>query len=134
MKSHIDALREIVQSGTREFTTLFLENSVREVDIGIYEHEIGAPQRISFDIHVFIGGASKPQEDEIDMVLDYEYLSSSIDRAIFSQRSALMETLASELLDEIMAPGEIIAATVSLKKLDVEGIDGQLGCSMTRIS
>ena len=73
MNSHIDALREIVQSGTGEFTTLFLENSVRDVDIGIYEHEIGDPQRISFDIHVVIGGASKPEEDEIDMVLDYEY-------------------------------------------------------------
>ncbi len=133
MKSHIDVLTELVRLGTREFTTLFLENSVREVDIGVHEHEIGDPQRICFDVHVVIDGASKPEEDEIDMVLDYEYLSSSIDRTISARRSALMETLASELLDEIMAPGEIIAATVSLKKLDVEGIDGQLGCSMTRI-
>ena len=78
-------------------------------------------------------GASKPKEDQIDMVLDYEFLSSSIDRVVSRRRSALMETLASELLNEIMSPGEIVAATVSLKKLEVVGIDGELGCSMTRI-
>ncbi|MBK70178.1 MAG: hypothetical protein CMB53_02110 [Euryarchaeota archaeon] len=133
MGSHIEALREIVGSRSKEITTLFLENSVREIDIGVHEHEIGSPQRISFDLYVIIEGASKPKEDQIDMVLDYEFLSSSIDRVASRKRSALMETLASELLDEIMSPGEIVAATVSLKKLDVVGIDGELGCSMTRI-
>ena len=76
---------------------------------------------------------SKPEEDQIDMVLDYEFLSSSIDRVATRGRNALLETLASELLDEIMSPAEIAAATVSIKKLDIAGIEGELGCSMTRI-
>ncbi len=133
MNSHIEALRELVRSGSKEFTTLFLENSVRDVDIGVHEHEIGNPQKISFDMYVIMDGASKPKEDQIDMVLDYEFLSSSIDRVVSRRRSALMETLASELLNEIMSPGEVVAATVSMKKLEVVDIDGELGCSMTRI-
>ncbi len=133
MSSYVELLRDLAKSGANDFTTLFLENSVREVDIGVHEHEIGNPQRISFDLYVIIEGASKPEEDQIDMVLDYEFLSSSIDRVVSRERSALLETLASGLLDEVMSPGEVVAATVSIKKLDVAGIDGELGCSMTRI-
>ena len=99
MNSHTEALRELVRSGSKEVTTLFLENSVREGDIGVHEHEIGNPQKISFDLYVIMDGASKPKEDQIDMVLDYEFLSSSIDRVVSRRRSALMETLASELLN-----------------------------------
>ena len=133
MISYAEVLREMAKSGTNEFTTLFLENSVRELDIGVHDHEIGNPQRVSFDLYVILEGASKPEEDQIDMVLDYEFLSSSIDRVATRGRNALLETLASELLDEIMSPAEIAAATVSIKKLDIAGIEGELGCSMTRI-
>ena len=133
MSSYVELLRDLAKSGANDFTTLFLENSVREVDIGVHEHEIGNPQRISFDLYVIIEGASKPEEDQIDMVLDYEFLSSSIDRVVSRERSALLEPLASGLLDEVMSPGEVVAATVSIKKLDVAVIDGELRCSMTRI-
>jgi hypothetical protein len=49
------------------------------------------------------------------------------------ERSALLETISTRILDEVMAPVEIAAASVSATKLDVLEDDGRLGCTMTRV-
>ena len=74
-----------------------------------------------------------PQGDEISEVLDYEYLISALEETLNLQRASLLETLANRLLDRILKPSSVEAATVVITKLDVLGGDGQLGCSITRI-
>ena len=118
---------------TQGVTTLFLENVVREVDIGVHDHEWGAPQRLQFDIYVMLSGVSEPSADEIGEVLDYEYLISALDETLEMNRAALLETLANRLLDRILEPNSAEGASVILTKLDVLEGDGQLGCSMTRL-
>jgi|TARA_B100001013_G_scaffold132475_1_gene77459 dihydroneopterin aldolase len=113
-------------------SSLFMEGVVREVDVGIHPHEIGSPQRIKFDIHVILEDA-ETGADSIDEVLDYEYLIASLDRVLEMKRSALLETISTRILDEVMAPVEVAAATVSATKLDVLEDDGRLGCTMTRV-
>jgi len=113
-------------------SSLFMEGIVREVDVGIHPHEIGSPQRIKFDIHVILEDA-ETGADSIDEVLDYEYLIASLDRVLEMKRSALLETISTRILDEVMAPVEVAAATVSATKLDVLEDDGRLGCTMTRV-
>ena len=44
MSGHSEALMQLMAQ-TQGATTLFLENVVREVDIGVHDHEVGAPQR-----------------------------------------------------------------------------------------
>ncbi len=80
-----------------------------------------------------LSGDSTPQGDEISEVLDYEYLISALDETLNLQRASLLETLANRLLDRILKPRSVEAATVVITKLDVLGGDGQLGCSITRI-
>jgi len=113
-------------------SSLFMEGVVREVDVGIHPHEIGSPQRIKFDIHVILEDA-ETGADSIDEVLDYEYLIASLDRVLEMKRSALLETISTRILDEVMAPVEVAAATVSATKLDVLEDDGRLGCTLTRV-
>ena len=118
---------------TQGVTTLFLENVVREVDIGVHDHELGAPQRLQFDIYVMLSGVSEPSADEIGEVLNYEYLISALDETLQMNRAALLETLANRLLDRVLEPNSAEGASVILTKLDVLEGDGQLGCSMTRL-
>jgi dihydroneopterin aldolase len=118
---------------TQGVTTLFLENVVREVDIGVHDHELGAPQRLRFDIYVMLSGVSEPSADEIGEVLNYEYLISALDETLQMNRAALLETLANRLLDRVLEPNSAEGASVILTKLDVLEGDGQLGCSMTRL-
>jgi dihydroneopterin aldolase len=131
MTSHSEALIRILKSSNAA-SSLFMEGVVREVDVGIHLHEIGSPQRIIFDIHVILED-SKTGTDSIDEVLDYEYLIASLDRVLEMERPALLETISTRILDEVMAPVEVAAASVSATKLDVLEDDGRLGCTMTRV-
>ena len=132
MSGHTEALRQLM-SQSQGVTTLFLENVVRDVDIGVHAHEIGAPQRCRFEIYVMLAGAAEPSADVIDEVLNYEYLIRALDDTLAEDRAALLETLANRLLDRILLPAVVEGASVIITKLDVlEGV-GQLGCSMTRM-
>ena len=131
MTSHSEALIQMLKSA-KAASSLFMEGVVREVDVGIHPHEIGSPQRIKFNIHVILEDA-ETGTDSIDEVLDYEYLIASLDRVLEMKRSALLETISTRILDEVMAPVEVAAATVSATKLDVLEDDGRLGCTMTRV-
>ena len=62
-----------------------------QLDIGAHDFEKGVKQPIRFDVEVMLEGAESPTRDEINEVLDYEYLQSSIESAI-SKRHSLLET------------------------------------------
>jgi dihydroneopterin aldolase len=132
MTSHTDAIAHLLSS-SQGLTTLFLEEIIRDVDIGVHDHEIGNPQRVRFDIYVLIPDIQNPENDSIDEVLNYEYLIDSLEQVLCLGRFSLLETLANNVLDKILMPNCVEAASVVLTKLDVLDGDGQLGCSMTRI-
>ena len=132
MTSHKDAITSLLSS-YKGVTTLFLEDIVRDVDIGVHDHEIGNPQRVRFDIYVLISGVKNPENDIIGDVLNYEYLLDTLEKIISGVRYSLLESLANKILDSILEPQSVVAASVVITKLDVLEGDGRLGCSMTRI-
>ena len=131
MTSLTDAITNVLSS-YQGVTTLFLEDIIRSVDIGIHDYEIGNPQRVRFDIYVLITGVDVPENDIIDDVLNYEYLLNSLEKVISRGRFSLLESLANNLLDLILEPESVEVASVVMTKLDVLEGDGSLGCSMTR--
>ena len=131
MTSLTDAITNILSS-YQGVTTLFLEDIVRGVDIGIHDYEIGNPQRVRFDIYVLISGVEDPENDIIEDVLNYEYLLNSLEKVLLKNRFSLLESLANNLLDLILQPESVESASVVITKLDVLEGDGRLGCSMTR--
>ena len=133
MESEISAIQSFFENSNNGITCLFLAGGVREMDIGIHEHEIGSMQDIRFDVHVWLEGTEAPTSDTIESVLDYEYLHAAIERTTKGDRTGLLETMASRLLDEVLCPPEAAAASVRLTKLNVKGFDGKFGCSMSRI-
>lgn len=131
MTSLTDAITNILSS-YQGVTTLFLEDIVRSVDIGVHDYEIGNPQRVRFDIYVLISGVEDPENDIIEDVLNYEYLLNSLEKVLLKNRFSLLESLANNLLDSILQPESVESATVVITKLDVLEGDGRLGCSITR--
>ena len=131
MTSLTDAITNILSS-YQGVTTLFLEDIVRSVDIGVHDYEIGNLQRVRFDIYVLISGVEDPENDIIGDVLNYEYLLNSLEKVLLKHRFSLLESLANNLLDSILQPESVESATVVITKLDVLEGDGRLGCSMTR--
>tara|TARA_B100001113_G_scaffold187338_1_gene153412 strand:+ start:1256 stop:1660 length:405 start_codon:yes stop_codon:yes gene_type:complete len=117
--------------GLRDWGTIRLEKLIRQIDVGVHDHEKGITQPVQFDIEVLV--QSPKGGDSIDNVLDYEYLEQSVNNAISESRAELQETLAGRILDSVMLPEAALAATVSLTKLDVIGFDSQLGCTLVRL-
>ena len=132
MTSHKDAITNLLSS-YNGVTTLFLEDVVRDVDIGVHDFEIGNPQKVRFDIYVMLSDILNPNNDDLNEVLNYEYLIHSLDEVLSIGRFSLLETLANRLLEEISAPTIVKAASVVITKLDILDGDGRLGCSMTKI-
>ena len=132
MTSHKDAITNLLSS-YNGVTTLFLEDVVRDVDIGVHDFEIGNPQKVRFDIYVMLSDILNPNNDDLNEVLNYEYLIDSLDDVLSIGRFSLLETLANRLLEEISAPTIVKAASVVITKLEILDGDGRLGCSMTKI-
>ena len=132
MTSHKDAIANLLASYSG-VTTLFLEDIVRDVDIGVHDFEIGNPQKIRFDMYVIMSNIQTPLNDDLNEVLNYEYLITSLENILSLGRFSLLETLANRLLEEISAPKSVKAVSVVITKLDVLDGDGRLGCSMTQI-
>ena len=132
MTSHKDAITNLLSSYSG-VTTLFLEDVVRDVDIGVHDFEMGNPQKVRFDIYVMLSDILNPNNDDLNEVLNYEYLIDSLDDVLSIGRFSLLETLANRLLEEISAPTSVKAASVVITKLDILDGDGRLGCSMTKI-
>ena len=103
-----------------------------QLDIGAHDFEKGVKQPIRFDIEVLVEGAESPLGDEINEVLNYEYLHNSIESANL-KRHSLLESLASSILEEILLPEKAVAGVVCLTKLSPEGFEGKLGCSITKV-
>lgn len=126
-------LTEVLENYHSDVTSLFIRDWVQDIDIGIFEHEIGNPQPVSIDLEAHISGASAPERDEIDAVIDYDYMRAVVERVLANNRYNLLETLASEILDGCMMPREVIGAAVTVTKLAVIGDGGKIGCTLTRI-
>tara|TARA_B100001769_G_scaffold22590_1_gene15024 strand:- start:207 stop:608 length:402 start_codon:yes stop_codon:yes gene_type:complete len=132
MTSHKDAITNLLSSYSG-VTTLFLEDIVRDVDIGVHDFEIGIPQKVRFDIYVMMSDIQNPNNDDLNEVLNYEYLIDSLKDVLSLGRFSLLETLANRLLEEVSTPTSVKAASVVITKLEILDGDGRLGCSMTKI-
>ena len=76
---------------------------------------------------------SQRERDEIDAVVDYDYLRTLVNQILISRRFNLLESLASEILEGCLHPPEVIGASVSVSKLAVIEGEGEIGCSFSRI-
>ena len=132
MTSHKDAITNLLSSYSG-VTTLFLEDIVKDVDIGVHDFEIGNPQKVRFEIYVMMSDIQNPNNDDLSEVLNYEYLIDSLNNVLSLGRYSLLETLANRLLEEVSAPTSVKAASVVITKLEILDGDGRLGCSMTKI-
>ena len=129
----MDALYSVLSDSSGDATIVFLEDAVREIEVGIHDFEHKTSQPVRFDIYAVQSGSQTPEGDDIDQVLNYEYLQTALNSVISRGRFGLLESLASELLDELMEPTRVTAASVKITKQDIPGFEGELGCSVTRL-
>ncbi|MFM8755463.1 MAG: dihydroneopterin aldolase [Limnohabitans sp.] len=113
---------------------LFLRNHVVDVRIGAHDFEKHGPQRIVFNVELFVPLAgSTPTRDDLAEVVDYDYVRQVIARLVARGHIVLQETLCDDLMTELMAHPGVAAVRLSSCKPDVYPDCEGVGVEIIRI-
>ncbi|TCP60701.1 dihydroneopterin aldolase [Rhodovulum bhavnagarense] len=107
-----------------------LRDHVVEVEIGAFQAERGASQRVRFNVVVEVRPNPAPLEDDVDRVLSYDTITEAIEEELSSERLNLLETLADRIAERILAEPQAMRAFIRIEKLD-RG-PGALGVEIVR--
>ena len=104
----------------RDCRKLFLRGYELQVRIGIHDFELQAPQRMRFDVDLYVPYAhSSPTQDRIDEIVDYDFVRDTIRRLCETGHINLQETLCDAIARGLLANAQVAAVSVSTCKPDV---------------
>ena len=99
---------------------LFLRNHEVRVDIGVHDFEKTGEQRVLINVDLYVPLAlSTPHADQLDEVVDYDFIRRSIAERVARGHIHLQETLADDVLAMMLAHPKVRAARVATEKPDV---------------
>lgn len=99
---------------------VFLKNYEVWINIGVHEFEKKAEQRVIINVDLYVPlEISTPTADELDEVVDYDFIRRTVAARVSQGHIHLQETLCDDLLVAILAHPKVHAARVSTAKPDV---------------
>ena len=99
---------------------LFLRNYDVWINIGVHDFEKKGEQRVLFNVDLYVPLAlSTPRADQLDEVLDYDFIRRTIAKRLSHGHIHLQETLADDVLAAMLEHPSVRAARVSTEKPDV---------------
>ena len=101
-----------------------------EVDIGAFQSERGALQRIKFNVALEVAHSTAADFDDVDQVLSYDTITEAIHAQLAAERLNLLETLAERIAEALLLHPRAMRVHVGIEKLD--RIPGTLGIEITR--
>ena len=110
---------------------LFLRDYEIFINIGVHAFEKTGEQRVLINVDLYIPLAlSTPRADELDEVVDYDFMRRSIASRIGRGHIHLQETLCDDVLALMLAHPKVRAARVSTAKPDVYPDCDAVGCEV----
>ncbi len=99
---------------------LFLRNFEVMINIGVHDFEKQGEQRVLFNVELFIPLAvSTPTQDELDEVVDYDFIRNTIEARVSTGHIHLQETLCDDVARTLLKHPKVRAVQVSTQKPDV---------------
>jgi len=99
---------------------LFLRNYEVWINIGVHDFEKRGEQRVLINVELYVPlGLSTPKADQLDEVVDYDFIRRTIAQRVSQGHIHLQETLVDEVLQLMLAHPQVRAARVSTEKPDV---------------
>jgi 7,8-dihydroneopterin aldolase/epimerase/oxygenase len=110
---------------------LFLRNYEVWINIGVHDFEKRGEQRVLINVDLYIPlTLSTPKKDDLDEVVDYDFMRRSIAGRVKQGHIHLQETLCDEVLALMLAHPRVKAAKVSTEKPDVYPDCDAVGCEV----
>ncbi len=114
-----------------ECRRLFLRDYEVSINIGVHAFEKTGEQRVLINVDLYIPLAqSTPKADELDEVVDYDFIRRSVLERVGRGHIHLQETLVDDLLAMMLAHPKVRAARVSTEKPDVYPDCASVGCEV----
>lgn len=108
---------EVLSIGCRR---LFLRNYEVNINIGVHAFEKTAEQRVIINVELYVPlDLSIPKLDELNEVVDYDFIRRSVSDRVAKGHIHLQETLCDDLLRTMLQHPKVKAARVSTEKPDV---------------
>ena len=99
---------------------LFLRNYEVWINIGVHDFEKRGEQRVLINVELYVPLAlSTPKEDDLDEVVDYDFIRAVVHARIAQGHINLQETLCDDILNRLLEHTGVMAARVSTRKPDV---------------
>ncbi|MFJ9451897.1 MULTISPECIES: dihydroneopterin aldolase [unclassified Herbaspirillum] len=113
---------------------LFLRNYEVLINIGVHEFEKKGEQRILINVDLFIPLAmSTPEHDQLQEVVDYDFIRSTIAKRMAQGHIHLQETLCDDVVKAMLAHPKVRAVRVSTEKPDVYPDCDSVGVEVFRV-
>ena len=110
---------------------LFLRDYEVWINIGVHDFEKKGEQRVKINVDLYVPLAqSTPTLDQLDEVLDYDFIRRTIAERVSRGHIHLQETLADDVLRLMLAHPRVRAARVSTEKPDVYPDCDAVGCEV----
>ena len=110
---------------------LFLRDYEVWINIGVHEYEKRGEQRVLINVDLYIPLAvSTPRADDLEEVVDYDFMRRSIALRVKQGHIHLQETLCDDILRLMLAHPRVKAARVSTEKPDVYPDCDAVGCEV----
>lgn len=122
--------RAKADAGPNPLDRISLRDYVVEVEIGAFQQERGATQRVRFDIVVEVRPTAGPVHDDVDRILSYDTLTEAIEGELAAERLNLLETLAERIAERVLHSPRAHRIFVRIEKLDIG--PGALGVEIMR--
>ncbi len=111
---------------------IFVRDLVIPWEIGIYDHEHDAPQRVRINIDLIVREADQFDADRYRQVVCYAEVVKSVQQLAREGHINLVETLASRVADLCLADDRIQRVTVRAEKLDAIAEVASVGIEIER--
>jgi len=113
-------LSALIHPQLNDCRRLFLRNYEVLINIGVYEFEKKGEQRLLINVDLYIPLAvSSPTRDQLEEVVDYDFIRDTIARLMARGHVQLQETLCDDIVRAMLEHPRVRAARVSTMKPDV---------------
>jgi dihydroneopterin aldolase len=127
-------LPSLSYAGLNDCRRLFLRDYEVLINIGVHEFEKKGEQRILINVDLFIPLLlSTPKDDQLDEVVDYDFIRSTIARRMAQGHIHLQETLCDDVVKAMLAHPKVRAVRVSTEKPDVYPDCASVGVEVFRV-
>tara|TARA_S200000501_G_scaffold348648_1_gene364022 strand:+ start:1091 stop:1483 length:393 start_codon:yes stop_codon:yes gene_type:complete len=99
---------------------IFLKNYKVLSNIGVHDFEHKKKQNVLFNVELFVPiTLSTSNSDDINEVVDYDYIRGTIDKLIKKGHTKLQETLCDGIAELLLSHPKVKAVLISTQKPDI---------------